>query len=76
LKKQADSTSDDSSSSDEGDIEKYGSCSRLMKLLNLADDQFKMYEFDARIGLNGAKCLWMFPCIMDMKNKRFYVWMG
>ena len=30
-----------------------GSCSKLMKMLQLKEDQFKMYEFDSRIGLNG-----------------------
>jgi len=33
----ADSTSDDSSSSD-GDVDKYGSCSKLMKILKLSED--------------------------------------
>jgi hypothetical protein len=35
-----------------------------------------MYEFDSRVGLNGQKCLWMFPCILDSVHSRFFVWMG
>jgi len=48
----ADSTSDDSVSS-EGDVEKFGSCSKLMKLIKINEDRFKMFEFDSRVGLNG-----------------------
>jgi len=35
-----------------------------------------MYEFDSRVGLNGQKCLWMFPCILELVHSRFFVWMG
>lgn len=47
-----------------------------MKMLMLGDEQCKMYEFDARIGLNGQQCLWKFPCILDIEQHRFFVWMG
>jgi hypothetical protein len=35
-----------------------------------------MYEFDSRVGLNGQKCLWKFPCILDLTHNIFFVWMG
>jgi len=35
-----------------------------------------MYEFDARIGLNGQQCLWKFPCLLDLSQNKFFVWMG
>jgi hypothetical protein len=47
-----------------------------MKMLQLDEENYKMYEFDARIGLNGQQCMWKFPCIMELKHQRFFVWMG
>jgi len=47
-----------------------------MKMLDLKEGDYKMYEFDARIGLNGQQCLWKFPCIFEVTHARFFVWMG
>lgn len=87
----ADSTSDSESSDGEvekfGKLHPYhyhlltpvlnlGSCSKLMKMLNVDKDHFKMFEFDSRVGLNGQQCLWKFPCILDEVSQKFFVWLG
>jgi len=48
----ADSTSDDSSSNEDGDAN--GSCSKLRKLFKVPENKDIAYEFDSRIGLNGS----------------------
>jgi len=58
----ADSTSDDSSSNEDGDAN--GSCSKLRKLFKV-DKDTESYEFDSRVGLNGSQVLCTFPCLLD-----------
>lgn len=54
LKKQSDSTSEDSLSSDEDENGHHCTSSKLKKLLKLNDEtRARMYEFDSRIGLFG-----------------------
>jgi len=45
-------------------------------MLKGEEREFKMYEFDSRVGLNGQKCFWKFPCLLNSSDKRFFVWMG
>lgn len=70
----ADSTSDDTSSNEDGDAT--GSCSKLRKLFRVPENKDIAYEFDSRIGLNGSQVHCTFPCLLDQENKRFYVWLG
>jgi hypothetical protein len=35
----------------------------------------KLYEFDARVGLNGSHCQWSFPCLLN-EDMCFFVWLG
>jgi hypothetical protein len=48
----ADSTSDDTSSNEDGD--ESGSCSKLRKLFRVPENKDIAYEFDSRVGLNGS----------------------
>jgi hypothetical protein len=48
----ADSTSDDTHSEDE--LPTNGQCANLMRFVKVFEDKFKMYEFDAKMGLNGS----------------------
>ena len=34
------------------------------------------FEIDARVGIRGEKTNWMFTCLFDRKNSRFYVWLS
>jgi len=40
------------------------------------EDKAKLFELDSRVGLNGSKCHWNFPCIMDESTSRFFVLLG
>jgi hypothetical protein len=83
----ADSTSDDTSSNEDGDASGkcphskltplcVGSCSKLRKLFRVPENKDIAYEFDSRVGLNGSQVHCTFPCLLDSENKRFYVWLG
>jgi len=69
-----DSTSEDSDSLDH--IEGENGSIKLMKILNVVDDKFRLIDFDARVGLNAAKVYHNFPCLLDEENRRFYVYLG
>jgi len=71
---QADSTSEDSDTIEEGVA--YGSCSKLAKIFKLTPEKYSVYEFDSRVGLNCSQILATFLCIMDEENKRFIVSLG
>lgn len=34
------------------------------------------FEIDARVGVRGERTNWMFTCLFDRKNSRFYVWLS
>lgn len=36
----------------------------------------KLYEFDARVGLNGSYSQWNYPCIFNEENRVFFVLIG
>jgi hypothetical protein len=70
-----DSTSDESESS-EGEVDKQGSCSKLRKLVKVNGDNFKFFDFEAKVGLNAAHMHSYFPCLLEETRKRFFVWLG
>lgn len=82
----ADSTSDDSESVDNGAASHgtkiilinpiIGSCLKLMKLIKLNDDKFKLMDFDAKVGLNASVLHHNYPCLLDEDKNKFYVWLG
>jgi len=47
-----------------------------MKLFKVNAENYKLLEFDSRVGLNGSQCHWKFPCLSDSGESRFYVWIG
>jgi len=69
------STSDDSESTDEG-VAEYGSCAKLVRLIDAKEESTKLFELDSRGGLNGAHCMWSFPCLFDEESKKFFVMLG
>jgi len=71
----ADSTSDDSESLDNG-AASHGSCLKLMKMVKLNEDKFKLMDFDAKVGLNASVLHHNYPCLLDEEKKRFFVWLG
>jgi len=71
----ADSTSDDSDSVENG-AASHGSCLKLMKMINLTDDKFKLMDFDAKVGLNASVLHHNYPCLLDEDKKKFFVWLG
>mmetsp|Transcript_21158 Transcript_21158/g.15481 ORF Transcript_21158/g.15481 Transcript_21158/m.15481 type:complete len:130 (-) Transcript_21158:313-702(-) len=48
----------------------------MLKLLKGDSREFRHFELDSRVGLNGQKCFWMFPCLLNEQEERFFVWMG
>jgi hypothetical protein len=78
--------SDDSASTDEGAVQQgkqlstYSTstdyCHRMMELFQVKDGQAKYFELDSRVGLNGSKTCWSFPCVLDEETQRFFVWLG
>jgi len=60
----ADSTSDDSDSTDEG-VAANGVSTRLLKMVKVSEDKAKLLEIDFRDGLNASHCAWSFPCLLD-----------
>jgi hypothetical protein len=71
----ADSTSDDSDSVENG-AASHGSCLKLMKMIKLNDDKFKLMDFDAKVGLNASVLHHNYPCLLDEDKKKFFVWLG
>lgn len=47
-----------------------------MKMVKANEENLKLFEFDARVGLNGAHCQWNFPCLYNEENKTFFIWLG
>lgn len=80
----AESTSDDSDSQGDAGHGKIishlifvlGSCLKLMNIIKLTDDNFKLMDFDAKVGLNASVLHHNFACLLDQETKRFYVWLG
>jgi len=69
------STSDESESSDEG-VSPHGACSKLFKIVDVSEENAKLFELDSRVGLNGSQCHWSFPCLLDEVTLNFYVMLG
>jgi hypothetical protein len=44
--------------------------------LKVKDDKFKLFDFDAKVGLNASQVHSNYPCLLDEEHKRFYVWLG
>jgi len=61
------SSSDDSVSTDE-EVDMKDNCQKMMEMIKLKENMFKMFELDSRVGLNGSKCLESFPCLMEESN--------
>ncbi len=36
----------------------------------------QLYDIDSRVGLNGSRSFWSFPCLKDEENMRFFVLLG
>jgi len=66
--------SDDSASTDEGHNQDY--CQVMMKLFQISQGQAKHFELDSKVGLNGSKTCWSFPCVYDEQRSKFFVWLG
>ena len=45
-------------------------------MVSHSEDSFSLYEIDSRMGLNGCKCHWVFPCLMEEQSQRFFVMLG
>lgn len=45
-----------------------------MQLFQIKDG--KQYELDSKVGLNGSKTCWSFPCVYDDAREKFFVWLG
>ncbi|CDW84047.1 UNKNOWN [Stylonychia lemnae] len=69
----ADLSSDDSASTDEDVADQ---CKRIQQIIKVSEDKAKLFELDSRVGLNGSKSHWSFPCMQDEESKRFYIWLG
>lgn len=48
----------------------------MMQLFQIRDSQAKHFELDSRVGLNGSKTCWSFPCVLDEAREKFFVWLG
>jgi len=57
-------------------MELNGSCTKMLKMINVRDERFKLFELDSRVGLNAAHCLESFPCLYDETHSRFFVYLG
>lgn len=53
-----------------------GSCNKLVKLVKLTDEKFKLFEFEAKVGLNASQSHSTFFCLFEETNQRFFVWLG
>jgi hypothetical protein len=53
-----------------------GSCSKLLKIVDVSEENAKLFELDSRVGLNGSQCHWSFPCLLDEVTLNFYVMLG
>ena len=53
-----------------------GYTSKLTKMVKADETSVKLYEFNARVGLNGSHCQWSFPCLLNEENMCFFVWLG
>lgn len=48
----------------------------MMELFQIKEGQAKYFELDSRVGLNGSKTCWSFPCVLDEESHKFFVWLG
>ena len=49
---------------------------KLLKMIKVCENKFKLYELDSRVGLNAAQTLESFPCLYDEVNSKFFVFLG
>jgi len=40
----------------------------MLKMIKVKEDRFKLYDIDARVGLNASQCLESFHCLMDEES--------
>jgi hypothetical protein len=80
---QAEETSEDSASTDEGLgqgiqylTHHLDYCQRMSQMFQIKDGQAKHFELDSKVGLNGSQTCWSFPCIYDQERQKFFVWLG
>lgn len=52
------------------------SCEIMLNMLPLSSDQFRLFELGSKVGLNGSLYLENFPCLFDINDQRFYVFLG
>lgn len=45
-------------------------------MINVSEDKAEIFEFDARVGLNGSQCQWSFPCLFNKESLAFFVMLG
>jgi hypothetical protein len=48
----------------------------LAEILNVKDGNYKLYDIDSRVGLNGSHSFSNFHCLHDEATQKFFVWMG
>jgi len=48
----------------------------MTTVIKVKEGRFRVYELNSRVGLNGSKSLEKFECLMETKNKRFFVMLG
>lgn len=46
----------------------------MIELFHIKEGQARCYELDSRVGLNGSKTCWSFPCVSTAQQ--FFVWLG
>lgn len=47
-----------------------------MRLVKVNEDKFKLYEFEAKVGLNASQSHSYFSCLLEETSQRFFVWLG
>lgn len=45
-------------------------------MVKVNEENFKLCDFEAKIGLNGSQKHSNFPCLLEEDSKRFFVWLG
>ena len=53
-----------------------GSCAKLLSMVKVQNDQFKLFELDCRVGLNAAHHFESYACLIEEQKHRFYVYLG
>ena len=47
-----------------------------MHILKSKEGNFRIFEFDSRVGLNAKSLMWKYPCVMTFSDSKFFVWLG